>query len=87
MNPYEATLEQLRHILSCKLYSTKVAESPIYRTRKGNGANSCKYRHHLLKHTEESYGQAVMLYSICKDCGYGIGELFPPRQRKVVLTS
>ena len=64
----------------------KTVASPTYSTRKGNGDDSCKYRHHLLKHTEESYGQALMLFNICKDCGYGIGELFPPKQKRMVLT-
>ncbi len=86
MNSYEESLEQLRHVLSCRLYHPKTVGSPTYCTRKGNGNDSCKYRHHLLKHVEESYGQALMLFSICKDCGYGIGELFPPKQKKVILT-
>jgi len=86
MNPYEESLEKLRHVLAYRLYNPKTIGSPAYCTIKGNGNNSCKYRHHLLKHTEESYGQALMLFSICKDCGYGMSELFPPNQKREVLT-
>jgi len=82
MNPYEESLEKLRHALSCRLYHPKTVGSPLYCTKKGN--DSCK--NHLLKHVEESYGQALMLFSVCRKCGYGAGELFPPKQKRAVLT-
>ena len=79
MNVYQTALEKLLYHASLHLYSKNSKGSPTFFEFQGIYSQDCDFRHHLLKYSESRFGKAFIICRICTDCGYGIGECFPPR--------
>jgi len=75
---YQNSIEKLQHLTAIHLYSQN-SRPRIYEIKDKFGL-SCPNNHHVFKCSDKKFGEAFITIKVCKDCGYGISEVFPPKQ-------
>ena len=75
---YQNSIEKLRHLSAIHLYSPNPRPRIIVIKDKFDLA--CPNNHHSFKHFDKKFGEAYITIKVCKDCGYGVGEVFPPKR-------